>query len=163
MGPSTPVQGSSNTPYEWLCPGDGFLSRYYGYSGLSGSNWVAALGPVECSDGTNNTDNPADIWVKSYVNVGGQQVQGVPFANPATGSLPTGCSGFNVTYAATGINKLDFSAQPSCGDVVAGGFSDPSGVTVSLRCPDDMRVVGVYGTYDELGNTGLNRIGLYCR
>lgn len=146
MGGNTPATG---TPFDFKCPPGAYITRFSGYVGAGEKNWIKGLGPVECSDGSKTTD----LW--------GTREEADPFIQPGAGAFASGCPGFDVTSGTISINKLSFTACGAGGGVV-GGFTRDTSTSTSLRCPDGMKVVGVFGSYSASTVAGLLQIGLYC-
>lgn len=133
-------------PFDFKCPQGSFVNKY---KSRYTEGWPIAFGPVACSDGVTAT---AQAWVTGILAWGGL---GSVFELPATGTLATGCPGFEVGADYDGVSGLDFS--------VCGGntFGQMRRGTQQLHCPPTMQVVGVFGTYHP--GLGLMDIGVYCR
>jgi hypothetical protein len=104
---------------------------------------------VECSDGSNSSV----LWGTTT----SRGNQGVAFDQ---GLFRADCEGFDVSFDnSKAITKLNFT---SCDGGVVGANAFPSlPRTASLRCPDEMQVVGLFGTV-EAKSYGLLKVGLYC-
>lgn len=130
--------------YDFRCAQGAFINSYAG-SSTSLNSWIRQLGPVGCSDGGKSTN----IWGTTGP---------VAFTIPSSGTLTTGCPGFDVAFDNFGITRLDFTV---CGDS-GGVFGYVSFNSASLRCPTGLAVIGVFGTYYTDGN-GLGSVGLFCQ
>lgn len=157
MGGSGNSDPHKNLLYEHICPPGFYINRYYGVVGPPGKPWIYALGPVQCSDGSNSTG----LWGATYHNASGVVTQGNAFAVPASGTLAAVCVFIDVIFDGLAVNILDFWA---CGGGLVGGENSEGLLkSATLLCPEGMQVVGVHGKYDTSGDTGLATFGLYCR
>jgi hypothetical protein len=139
------VGGSSGTPFAFKCPTLGsFINKF---SGQTWSDSVQALGPIQCSDGSQSTD----LWGYADENTEG-------FSAPTADTFATGCSSLDICTRDFGsgyifVTKLDFTA---CGGNVVGAV----GTLTTQACPSGMRIVGVHGR--SSANLGVQALGLYC-
>jgi hypothetical protein len=114
VGGSGNSDPQKNLLYEHICPPGFYINRYYGVVGPTGKPWIYALGPVQCSDGSNSTG----LWGATYHNASGVVTQGNAFAVPTSGTLAAVCGFVDVLFDSLAVNILDFTA---CGGGLVGG------------------------------------------
>ena len=127
------------TPYDKVCPEPAWVTSIRGRQ----SNWIDAIGPFGCSDG-------------STISLAGDASAGGLWNNTS----PTGY--LNFTLRAGPLTEALTLVKADGISTTYGSFTSTHGLQ-TLACPPGTRLAGMYGDASQGATVGVVSVGLICR